>query len=142
MSSVLSRFSFNVRKIWANHWHLLESTISGMVLCAQNVGSLLMVLTGPQADRLNGKWTMAVALVITVISNLMLPILAAKHIIFAICARILCGVADALLTPSVSSMIARWFPPKERPFAIGFITGGRQIGWHFFLFLCAFANAI
>ncbi|KAK6037937.1 hypothetical protein COOONC_24558 [Cooperia oncophora] len=25
-------------------------------------------------------------------------------------------------------MITRWFPPKERPFAVGFVTGGRQIG--------------
>lgn len=25
-------------------------------------------------------------------------------------------------------MITRWFPPKERPFAIGLVTGGRQIG--------------
>ncbi|VDK48472.1 unnamed protein product [Gongylonema pulchrum] len=87
-----------------------------------------MVLTGPQIDRLNGKWTMAVALIITIISNLMLPLLAATHLAFAFSARILCGIADALLTPSISSMIARWFPPKERPFAIGFITGGRQIG--------------
>ncbi|OZC06554.1 hypothetical protein X798_06452, partial [Onchocerca flexuosa] len=80
-----------------------------------------------QADRLNGKWTVAVALFITIISNIMLPLLAAKHFIFAIFARILCGIADAFLTPSISSMIVRWFPPKERSFAIGFITGGRQI---------------
>uniref|UniRef100_A0A1I7X9R4 Mitochondrial fission process protein 1 n=1 Tax=Heterorhabditis bacteriophora TaxID=37862 RepID=A0A1I7X9R4_HETBA len=32
-------------------------------------------------------------------------------------------------------MITRWFPPKERPFALGFVTGGRQIGWLFVL-LC------
>lgn len=25
-------------------------------------------------------------------------------------------------------MITRWFPPKERTFAIGLVTGGRQIG--------------
>ncbi|EJD73887.1 major facilitator superfamily transporter protein [Loa loa] len=107
------------------NWTMLEQ---GMVLCAQNIGSLFMLIIGPQADRLNGKWTVAVALFVTIISNMMLPIFAAKHFIFAIIARILCGIADAFLTPSISSMIVRWFPPKERSFAIGFITGGRQIG--------------
>uniref|UniRef100_A0A915PN17 Major facilitator superfamily (MFS) profile domain-containing protein n=1 Tax=Setaria digitata TaxID=48799 RepID=A0A915PN17_9BILA len=107
------------------NWTMFQQ---GMVLCAQNVGSLFMLITGPQADRLNGKWTVALALIITIISNMMLPLLANKHIIFAISSRILCGIADALLTPSISSMIVRWFPPKERSFAIGFITGGRQIG--------------
>ncbi|KAL3991090.1 Major Facilitator Superfamily protein [Acanthocheilonema viteae] len=107
------------------NWTMLEQ---GMVLCAQNIGSLFMLVVGPQADRLNGKWTVAVALFVTIISNMMLPLLAAEHFLFAIIARILCGIADALLTPSISSMIVRWFPPKERSFAIGFITGGRQIG--------------
>lgn len=103
-----------------------------MILCAQNIGSLFMLVIGPQADRLNGKWTVATALFITIISNMMLPLLAAKHFFFAIIARILCGIADAFLTPSISSMIVRWFPPKERSFAIGFITGGRQIGFNFY----------
>lgn len=102
-----------------------------MVLCAQNIGSLFMLVIGPQADRLNGKWTVAVALFVTVVSNMILPLLAARHLLFAITARILCGIADALLTPSISSMIVRWFPPKERSFAVGFITGGRQIGYNF-----------
>ncbi|VDK67796.1 unnamed protein product [Litomosoides sigmodontis] len=107
------------------NWTMLEQ---GMVLCAQNVGSLFMLIIGPQADRLNGKWTVSFALIVTIVSNMMLPLLAAKHFIFAIISRILCGIADAFLTPSISSMIVRWFPPKERSFAIGFITGGRQIG--------------
>ncbi|KAM3727966.1 Vesicular glutamate transporter [Dirofilaria immitis] len=107
------------------NWTMIEQ---GMVLCAQNIGSLFMLIIGPQADRLNGKWTVAVALFVTIISNIMLPLLASKHFIFAIIARIFCGIADAFLTPSISSMIVRWFPPKERSFAIGFITGGRQIG--------------
>ncbi|VDN91695.1 unnamed protein product [Brugia pahangi] len=107
------------------NWTMLQQ---GMVLCAQNIGSLFMLVVGPQADRLNGKWTVAVALFVTIISNMILPLFAAKHFIFAIIARILCGIADAFLTPSISSMIVRWFPPKERSFAIGFITGGRQIG--------------
>jgi ACS family sodium-dependent inorganic phosphate cotransporter-like MFS transporter 5 len=35
-------------------------------------------------------------------------------------------------------MITRWFPPKERPFAIGLVTGGRQIGTLLILPLAGF----
>ncbi|VDK64711.1 unnamed protein product [Anisakis simplex] len=101
---------------------------SGFVLAAQNAGAFLMLITGTVADRLNGKWTMIVALLTTILSNMLVPFLAEYSIILVIGARILSGVSDALMTPTINSMITRWFPPKERPFAIGFITGGRQIG--------------
>lgn len=97
-------------------------------MAAQNVGCLIMLFTGRHADRLNGKWTVAIGLLITVISNLLTPFLAQKSIGYAVFARILTGVSDAFISPSINSMITRWFPPKERPFAIGFVTGGRQLG--------------
>uniref|UniRef100_A0A914ZJI6 Major facilitator superfamily (MFS) profile domain-containing protein n=2 Tax=Parascaris univalens TaxID=6257 RepID=A0A914ZJI6_PARUN len=107
------------------NWTSLQK---GFVLAAQNVGSLVMLITGTQADRLNGKWTIVVALLISILSNILIPFLAAYSILLVILARILAGISDALMTPSINSMITRWFPPKERPFAIGFVTGGRQIG--------------
>lgn len=99
-----------------------------MVFAAQNVGSLLMLVSGTQADRLNSKWTIVAALLLLVISNAILPLVAPLSVWLVIVARCLTGFSDALLQPSASSMITRWFPPKERSFAIGLITGGRQIG--------------
>ncbi|KAK0404884.1 hypothetical protein QR680_017680 [Steinernema hermaphroditum] len=105
-----------------------SSTDQGIVFAAQNAGSLLMFFTGLQADRLNGKWTIVVALILLVVSNVLIPLLAWQSVWLVVMSRVLTGVADSFLSPSTSSMITRWFPPKERPFAIGFITGGRQIG--------------
>uniref|UniRef100_A0A0N5AQQ5 MFS domain-containing protein n=1 Tax=Syphacia muris TaxID=451379 RepID=A0A0N5AQQ5_9BILA len=122
-----------VETVQVKHCHaedLLDWTSfqKGIVFAAQNVGCLIMLFTGRHADRLNGKWTVAVGLAVSIVSNILTPILAQRSIGYVIFARILTGMSDALMTPSINSMITRWFPPKERPFAIGFVTGGRQIG--------------
>uniref|UniRef100_A0A915EI80 Major facilitator superfamily (MFS) profile domain-containing protein n=1 Tax=Ditylenchus dipsaci TaxID=166011 RepID=A0A915EI80_9BILA len=122
------------------NWTSLDQ---GIIFSAQNAGSLLMLVTGTQADRLNSKWTIVLALMLLVISNILVPIVAPMGVWFVSYSNRLIsdGVSDALLQPSTNSMITRWFPPKERPFAIGFITGGRQIGTLLILpvagFLCS-----
>ncbi|CAD5235040.1 unnamed protein product [Bursaphelenchus xylophilus] len=120
--STVSMESCSMKKI---NW---TSTDQGMIFAAQNIGSLFMLVTGTQADRLNGKWTIVISMSLLIISNAALPFLSYHSFILALLARVLTGLSDALLQPSTSSMITRWFPPKERPFAIGLITGGRQIG--------------
>ncbi|KAE9415522.1 hypothetical protein Angca_009302, partial [Angiostrongylus cantonensis] len=100
----------------------------GVIYAAQNVGSLFMLIAGWQADRLNGKWTIASALTLLILSNSLIPTVASTSPWLVAAFRIITGIGDALLFPSASSMITRWFPPKERSFAIGFITGGRQLG--------------
>ena len=100
----------------------------GIVFAAQNAGSLLMLVTGTFADRLNSKWCIVFSLVLLIISNAIIPSVSQLSVWLVIVARVLTGFADAFLQPSTNSMITRWFPPKERPFAIGLITGGRQIG--------------
>ncbi|XGW35707.1 hypothetical protein V3C99_019137 [Haemonchus contortus] len=105
----------------------------GAIYAAQNVGSLFMLLAGWQADRLNGKWTIAVAMTLLILSNSLIPSVAPTSPWLVFVFRVITGMGDALLFPSASSMITRWFPPKERPFAVGFVTGGRQIGTLFIL---------
>ncbi|KHJ93238.1 hypothetical protein OESDEN_06855 [Oesophagostomum dentatum] len=100
----------------------------GLVLAAQNAGSLLTLVTGMWADRLNGKWMVFVALLLCCIGNLVLPLFAAQSFWFAVAARIAVGASDACLMPACNSLITRWFPQSERAAAIGLISGGRQIG--------------
>ncbi|CAD5227476.1 unnamed protein product [Bursaphelenchus okinawaensis] len=121
-SSTMSMESCSMKKV---QW---TSTDQGMIFAAQNIGSLFMLVTGTQADRLNGKWTIVISMALLIISNASLPFLSFYSFPLTLIARVLTGLSDALLQPSTSSMITRWFPPKERPFAIGLITGGRQIG--------------
>uniref|UniRef100_A0A7E4ZTN6 MFS domain-containing protein n=1 Tax=Panagrellus redivivus TaxID=6233 RepID=A0A7E4ZTN6_PANRE len=114
----------------ANNAELLSwtSTQQGIVFAAQNAGSLAMLFTGTYADRLNSKWCIVISLILLFVSNAVIPAVSHASVWLVVAARVLTGFADALLQPSTNSMITRWFPPKERPFAIGLITGGRQIG--------------
>ncbi|EYC21090.1 hypothetical protein Y032_0020g220 [Ancylostoma ceylanicum] len=105
----------------------------GLVLAAQNAGSLLTLVTGMWADRLNGKWMVFVALLLCCVGNLVLPLFAADSFWFAVAARIAIGASDACLMPACNSLITRWFPQSERAAAIGLISGGRQIGTLFIL---------
>ncbi|KAF8374858.1 hypothetical protein PRIPAC_81287 [Pristionchus pacificus] len=105
----------------------------GYVLAAQNAGSLLMLLTGMFADRLNGKLMVCLSLILVIIGNGMLPLMAPSSFWYAVIARLLVGASDACLMPATNSLITRWFPQAERAAAIGLITGGRQIGTLFIL---------
>uniref|UniRef100_A0AC34Q9Z9 Major facilitator superfamily (MFS) profile domain-containing protein n=1 Tax=Panagrolaimus sp. JU765 TaxID=591449 RepID=A0AC34Q9Z9_9BILA len=111
-------------------WH---SDQEGLVLAAQNAGSLVMVLTGLYADRINGKFMVLISLILCTIGNFALPLLAQNSFWYAVGARISIGVADACMTPAINSLITRWFPQSERAAAVGIITGGRQIGTLFIL---------
>ncbi|MFH4977253.1 hypothetical protein AB6A40_003962 [Gnathostoma spinigerum] len=110
-----------------------QSEQEGLVLAAQNAGSLLTIVTGMWADRINGKWMVGCSLVLCGLANVFLPVLARKSFWYAVLARLAVGAADACLMPAANSLITRWFPQTERPAAIGIITGGRQIGTLFIL---------
>ncbi|CAI4228231.1 unnamed protein product [Auanema sp. JU1783] len=110
-----------------------KSEEQGLVLAAQNAGSLLTLVTGVWADRINGKWMVFVALLLCCFGNLMLPYLAHDSFWFAVMARVAIGASDACLMPACNSLITRWFPQSERAAAIGLISGGRQIGTLFIL---------
>ncbi|KAK6111222.1 Major Facilitator Superfamily protein [Brugia pahangi] len=110
-----------------------RSEQEGIILAAQNVGSLLMVITGLWADRINGKWMIGGSLLLCAIANTVLPVMAHESVWYAVGARLAIGAADACLTPATSSLITRWFPQSERAAALGIVTGGRQIGTLFIL---------
>ncbi|CAG9540190.1 unnamed protein product [Cercopithifilaria johnstoni] len=110
-----------------------RSEQEGVILAAQNVGSLLMVITGVWADRINGKWMIGGGLLLCTIANVVLPIMAHESVWYAVGARLAIGAVDACLTPATCSLITRWFPQGERAAALGIVTSGRQIGTLFIL---------
>lgn len=105
------------------HYYNFGLLKEGLVLAAQNAGSLLMVVTGLWADRINGKWMVAGGLILCFAANAALPIMAYDSFWYAVAARFAVGAADACLMPSANSLITRWFPQAERAAAIGIITG-------------------
>lgn len=65
---------------------------------------------------------------LVVVSNVAVPLVSHISVWLTVAARLLTGIADALLQPSTSAILTRWFPPSERAAAIGVVTGGRQLG--------------
>ncbi|KAI1715428.1 major facilitator superfamily domain-containing protein [Ditylenchus destructor] len=110
-----------------------QSDQEGLVLAAQNAGSLIILVTGFYADRINGKWMVGASLILCLLGNFALPLFAADSFWYAVLGRLAIGASDALASPAVNSLITRWFPHNERAVAVGIITGGRQIGTLFIL---------
>uniref|UniRef100_A0AC34R000 Major facilitator superfamily (MFS) profile domain-containing protein n=1 Tax=Panagrolaimus sp. JU765 TaxID=591449 RepID=A0AC34R000_9BILA len=87
-----------------------------------------MLLTGLLADKFNAKYMIIASVLTASTANFIIPLLSPTSVYFAIFARFLIGVADALLQPAVNSLLTRWFPANERSYALGVASGGRQIG--------------
>ncbi|VDK42243.1 unnamed protein product [Anisakis simplex] len=100
----------------------------GYIFSAFNLGLLTMLGTGLLADKFNAKYMIIGSVLIASFANLLIAVASALSVYYTIAGRFLVGVSDALLQPSVNSLITRWFPPTERSYALGLATGGRQLG--------------
>ncbi|GMS80520.1 hypothetical protein PENTCL1PPCAC_2695, partial [Pristionchus entomophagus] len=99
----------------------------GIIFSAFNLGLLFMLITGVLADKLNAKWMILGSVAIAVLATMMIPILTTSFY-WAVLARFLIGLSDAMLQPAVNSLLTRWFPASERSYALSIATGGRQLG--------------
>uniref|UniRef100_A0A0N5BNY5 MFS domain-containing protein n=1 Tax=Strongyloides papillosus TaxID=174720 RepID=A0A0N5BNY5_STREA len=100
----------------------------GYVLGAFNAGLFCMLIIGMFSDKFNSKYMTIVAVIIASTANIIIPLMAYQSVYYVIFARFLVGLGDAFLQPAVNSLLTRWFPRSERPYAFGIVTGGRQIG--------------
>uniref|UniRef100_A0AC35U1V8 MFS domain-containing protein n=1 Tax=Rhabditophanes sp. KR3021 TaxID=114890 RepID=A0AC35U1V8_9BILA len=80
------------------------------------------------SDKLNSKYMIIVAVFIASTANFIIPIMAHQSVYYVIFARFLVGLSDAFLQPAINSLLTRWFPRSERSYALGIVTGGRQMG--------------
>ena len=124
---VSSNFSMSSEPIGAPklNW---SPTDQGYIFGAFNAGLLCMLATGLLADKFNAKYMIIASVLTASTANFIIPLLSPKSVYFAIFARFLIGLADALLQPAVNSLLTRWFPDNERSYALGVASGGRQIG--------------
>uniref|UniRef100_A0A914ZSB1 Major facilitator superfamily (MFS) profile domain-containing protein n=1 Tax=Parascaris univalens TaxID=6257 RepID=A0A914ZSB1_PARUN len=100
----------------------------GYIFSAFNLGLLAMLGTGFLADKFNAKYAIIASVLIASFANFLIAAASSISVYMTIFGRLLVGVSDALLQPSVNSLITRWFPPAERSYALGLATGGRQLG--------------
>ncbi|KAJ8731687.1 hypothetical protein PYW07_004851 [Mythimna separata] len=90
---------------------------------------LLQVPAGYIAGRFGGKYLMLISMGVTGVVNLILPIAAVKGDYMAVCGcRIIMGVSQGLLYPSLHGVIGQWVPITERSRLGTFIYAGAQLG--------------
>ncbi|MFH4981214.1 hypothetical protein AB6A40_007923 [Gnathostoma spinigerum] len=120
---------------------LWSTTEQAYVFSAFNVGLLLMLGTGFMADKFNAKYLILLSVIVGSGANIAIPLLSSISVYYVVTMRFFVGLSDALLQPSINSLLTRWFPAVERSYALGIATGGRQLGTLLILpisgFLCS-----
>ncbi|KAK7339823.1 hypothetical protein VNO77_20509 [Canavalia gladiata] len=86
------------------------------------------VIGGALVDRYGGKRVMAWGVFLWSLATLLTP-LAANHSTMSLLAiRAFFGLAEGVAIPSMSTLLARWFPSNERASALGISMGGFHLG--------------
>ncbi|XP_075978173.1 putative inorganic phosphate cotransporter [Anticarsia gemmatalis] len=90
---------------------------------------LLQVPAGMIAGRFGGKYLMFSAMAATGIINLLLPYAATKgdYVAVIVC-RVLMGLTQGLLYPSIHGVLGHWAPVSERSRLGTFVYAGAQLG--------------
>ncbi|XP_004925371.1 putative inorganic phosphate cotransporter [Bombyx mori] len=90
---------------------------------------LLQVPAGMLAGRFGGKFLIFAAMACTGVVNLVMPLAAVKGDWIAVCAcRIVMGLTQGLLYPSLHGILGRWAPTNERGRLGTFVYAGAQLG--------------
>uniref|UniRef100_A0A2H1W593 Putative inorganic phosphate cotransporter n=1 Tax=Spodoptera frugiperda TaxID=7108 RepID=A0A2H1W593_SPOFR len=90
---------------------------------------VLQIPAGYIAGRFGGKYLMLISMATTGVVNLLLPIAAIKGDYMAVCAcRIVMGLVQGLLYPSLHGVLGHWVPVSERSRLGTFVYAGAQLG--------------
>ncbi|XP_022814134.1 putative inorganic phosphate cotransporter [Spodoptera litura] len=90
---------------------------------------VLQIPAGYIAGRFGGKYLMLISMATTGVVNLLLPIAAVKGDYMAVCAcRIVMGLVQGLLYPSLHGVLGHWVPVTERSRLGTFVYAGAQLG--------------
>lgn len=111
-----------------------DLSTQGLVLSSFYLGYLLLqVVGGRLADRFGGKIVLGMGVVLWSLFTLITPPAAAFGITALIITRVLMGMGEAVMFPSMYSLFARWVPQSERSRSTAFATSGISLGTVFAL---------
>ena len=80
------------------------------------------------AERVGGKIVFGGGILVTSGLTLLTPIAARWSVYLLIALRVLEGVAEGVVFPSMHALLSRWIPPMERSRAVTFVIAGIEIG--------------
>ena len=90
-----------------------------------------MLLGGPLADTLGGKWVLVLVTLLSSLCTLLVPLLAPLSLPALVCVQVVSGLGGGLVVPALSSMIARWEPVSETGKLATVIYTGSQLSMVF-----------
>jgi len=91
-------------------------------------GICLQILGGWMADRFGGKWLFGGSIFLSSVIGLLTPAAARIHIVTLIILRVLSGLGEGIMVPSLHALIARWSAPKYRSLVVCVIFVGGDVG--------------
>ncbi|RIB29297.1 major facilitator superfamily domain-containing protein [Gigaspora rosea] len=101
----------------------------GYVLSSFYIGyPTTQIIAGVLADKFGGRRILGIAAATWAFFTLLIPFSARVNIYCLILCRIGLGIGEGVTLPCISSIITKWFPPKERSRAISIIFVSIFIG--------------
>mmetsp|Transcript_1443 Transcript_1443/g.4290 ORF Transcript_1443/g.4290 Transcript_1443/m.4290 type:complete len:472 (+) Transcript_1443:170-1585(+) len=124
----VERTGFSVAYTAAAKERHLDEAVKGTVLSSFFWGyALSQVPGGWAAQRWGGRTTLALSFILWSTASLMTPVNSQRSAPVAV-ARVLVGVSQGLLIPSIHTVLASCIPPKERATAVSLTTSGMYMG--------------
>lgn len=122
------RISFEEEQQKGYHGTFLwDSDQQSWLLSATFYGGLATVwIAGLLADKFGPKLTLFLGVADAMIVTLLTPLLAKSSFHAFLIARIIMGVGEGFIFPSITSLIARWIPKGERSTSAAMTTSGNQ----------------
>ncbi|KAL7671562.1 hypothetical protein ACOME3_006456 [Neoechinorhynchus agilis] len=122
-------------------------TRTGIILGSFYIGyALVQFVGGYVVARTDAHRTLSISLTMSTISTLICPFAANKGVGTMVASRIVAGIGQALAWPSLYSVAAAWFPPKERSTHMGLVGASKAMGTVVSLYLggifCKINNTI
>ncbi|XP_014680972.1 PREDICTED: sialin-like [Priapulus caudatus] len=108
---------------------LWDKQQQGLILGSFFWGYLVTQIPGGWiSERYGGKRVFGYAMLLTAIATLLTPLGARKHWMLLVFLRIVQGLGEGVVFPSMHAVWSHWAPPLERSKLVGFTYAGCQIG--------------
>ncbi|GMT31968.1 hypothetical protein PFISCL1PPCAC_23265 [Pristionchus fissidentatus] len=107
---------------------LWSPQMQSILLSATFYGSLATVsISGALADKFGPKLILGGTCFVYILVTMATPFLAHTSYLAYFVARVIMGLGEGFLFPSLGSMAGRWFPPNERSTMSAIYTSGNQL---------------
>jgi len=80
------------------------------------------------AERIGGKILFGGGVLVSALLTLLIPTAARWSVYVLIGLRVLAGIAEGVILPSMHALLSLWIPPVERSRAVTFVLSGTQVG--------------